>query len=105
MVLALVAIAALFVSSLEESGRRPIHAGRGEDWSGVELVTVVVAGRTFDRDGGPGASGARGSRNGDGRGLAGRPGDPGEAPRLRGMLADAEGIVLLADGGAVRLLP
>jgi len=106
VVLALVAIAALFVSSIEESGRRPIHAGRGEDWSGVELVTVVVSGRTFDRDGG------LWRERGAGEPVATLPADGPEAaavfaehPHLRRLLQGSEGIVLETDAGTVRIEP
>jgi hypothetical protein len=106
VVLALVAIAALFVSSLEESGRRPIDAGRGEDWSGVELVTVVVAGRTFDRDG------ALWRERGAGEAGATITAESPEAeavfaghPHLRRLLGGSEGIVLATDAGTVRIEP
>lgn len=106
VVLALVAIAALFVSGIEESGRRPIHAGRGEDWTGVQLVTVVVAGRTFDRDG------ALWRERGVGEPEATVAADSPEAeavftvhPHLRRLLQGSEGIVLETDAGTVRIEP
>lgn len=106
VVLALVAITALFVAGIEESERRPIQAGRGEDWSGVELVTVVVDGRTFDRDG------ALWRERGAGEpGATLQPGDPrAEAvfaahPALRRLLHGAEGIVVETAAGTVRIEP
>lgn len=106
VVLALVVIAALFVTGLEESARRPIEAGRGEDWSGVELVTVVVDGRTFDREG------ASWRERGAGEPAATiAAGDPeAEAlfaahPALRRLLQGTEGIVIETASGAVRIRP
>jgi len=106
VVLALVAIAALFVSSIEESGRRPIHAGRGEDWSGVELVTVVVSGRTFDREGALWRE--RGAGEAETTVAATSP--EAEAvftvhPHLRRLLQGSDGIVLATDAGTVRIEP
>ena len=105
-VLALAAIATVFALGVDQSGRQPVAADRGQDWSGVELSGVVVAGRHFERDGETWRE--RGAGEPVREIASGSP--EGEAileelPRLRGMLVGADGIVLLADGGAVRLLP
>lgn len=105
-VMALVAIAAVFVASVEESRGRPVAAEPGADWSGVELVSVVVGGRVFEREGavwrelGAGEA-ARSVAAGSPEGEA----ILGELPRLRGLLEGAEGIVLVTGEGTVRLQP
>lgn len=105
-VVALAAIATVFAVSVEESNGRPVAAERGADWSGVELVSVVVDGRQFERDGavwrerGVGEAQrtvAAGSAEGEAL-LA-------ELPRLRELLRSSEGIVLHADDGVVVLEP
>lgn len=105
-VLALAAIATVFAVSVEESNRRPVAAERGADWSGVELVSVVVGGRQFERDGvvwrerGVGAAErtvAAGSAEGEAI-LAG-------LPRLRELLRSSEGIVMRGEEDVVWLQP
>ena len=108
VVVALAAIVSLFVAGLQESDRRPTtRAEPGQDYSGLEVVTVVVEGRTFDRDGALWRQ--RGIAEPDRRLDAGAP----EAralfdsePRLRRLLRGSEGIVLRApDGASVRIDP
>lgn len=108
VVVALAAIVSLFIAGLQESDRRPATGAEpGQDYSGLEVVTVVVEGRTFDRDG------ALWRQRG-----AGEPGrtvdaDSPEAralfqdePRLRRLLQGSEGIVLRTpDGAALRIDP
>lgn len=106
VVIALVVIAAVFVAGIEESARRPIEAGRGEDWSGVELVSVVVDGRTFDRDGALWRE--RGAGEPETELAAGDP--AAEAvfaahPALRRLLQGADALVVETPSGPVRIEP
>lgn len=108
VVVALAAIVALFVAGLQESDRRPVtRAEPGQDYTGLEVVTVVVEGRTFDRDDalwrqrgttGPERRLDAGSREAEALLQA--------EPRLHRLLQGSEGIVLRApDGTAVRIDP
>lgn len=108
VVVALAAILALFLAGIQESERRPISpADPDTGVSGLEVVTVVVGGRTFDRDG------ALWRERGAGRPEATLPADSPEAeaifaadPRLRRLLPGADALVLRApDGRTVRLEP
>lgn len=106
VVVALVAILALFLAGLEESNRRPVsEADPATAASGLEVVTVVVEGRTFDRDGAvwrergagpPEATLALGSP--EARAIL------DAEPNLRRLLPGADALVLQApDGRTVRL--
>ena len=103
-VLALAAIATVFAIGVDQSGRQPVAADRGQDWSGVELSAVVVAGRHFERSGEtwrergagePGRTVAAGSP--EGRKIL------AETPRLRELLQNAEGIALRTGEGTILL--
>jgi hypothetical protein len=103
-VLALAVIATVFAVSVEESNGRPVAAEQGQDWTGVEVAGVVVAGRHFERDGGlwrergaeePERTVSAGSA--EGRALL------AEMPRLRGLLGNAEGITMQTDEGTILL--
>lgn len=105
-VVALAAIATVFAVGVEESNGRPVAAERGADWSGVELVSVVVGGRQFERD--EPVWRERGVGEAVRRVAAGSP--EGEEilaalPRLRELLRSSEGIVMRGEGGAIRLEP
>ncbi|MFP3939697.1 MAG: anti-sigma factor family protein [Thermoanaerobaculia bacterium] len=108
VVVALAAIVSLFVAGLQESDRRPAtRAEPGQDYSGLEVVTVVVEGRTFDRDG------ALWRQRGAGEPERRLEADSPEAeslfdsePRLRRLLQGSEGIVLRGpDGTTLRIDP
>lgn len=108
VVVALAAILALFVAGLQESDRRPAtRAEPGQDYSGLEVVTVLVEGRTFDRDG------ALWLQRGTGEPERRLEADSPEAealfdsePRLRRLLRGSEGLVLRApDGATLRIDP
>lgn len=108
VVVALAAILALFLAGLQESERRPISpADPDTGVSGLEVVTVVVGGRTFDRDG------ALWRERGAGSPVATLPAGSPEAeaildaePRLRRLLPGTDALVLRApDGRTVRLEP
>lgn len=105
-VVALAAIATVFAVSVEESNGRPVAAERGADWSGVELVSVVVGGRYFERDGAVWRE--RGVGEAERTVAAGSP--EGEAivaelPRLRELLRSSNGIVMRGDTGSILLRP
>ncbi len=105
-VLALAAIATVFAVSVEESNGRPVAAERGADWSGVELVSVVVGGRQFERDGAVWRE--RGVGEAERTVVVGSP--EGESilaglPRLRELLRSSEGIVMRGDEGGILLQP
>lgn len=108
VVVALAAILALFVTGLQESERRPVSPADPETGAaGLEVVTVVIGGRTFDRDGAlwrerragpPEATFAAGSPE------AGAILD--SDPRLRRLLPGADALVLRApDGRTVSIRP
>jgi len=97
VVVALAAILALFLAGIEESGR---PAGFEEDAAELEVVSVIVGGRAFDRDGALWRERGAGEPE-----LTFDAGSPearailAETPRLRRLLASSEGIVLRAAGG------
>lgn len=108
VVVALAAILAVFVVGLQESERRPVSAADPETGAaGLEVVTVVIGGRTLDRDG------ALWRERGAGPPEATLPAGSPEAeaildsePRLRRLLPGADALVLRApDGRTVRLEP
>jgi len=108
VVVALAAILAVFVAGLQESERRPVSAADPETGAaGLEVVTVVIGGRTFDRDG------ALWRERGAGPAEATLPAASPEAeaildaePRLRRLLPGADALVLRApDGRTVRIVP
>jgi hypothetical protein len=106
VVVALAAILAVFVAGLQESDRRPVSAADPETGAaGLEVVTVVIGGRTFDRDGALWVE--RGAGSPQVTLAAGSP--EAEAildsePRLRLLLPGADALVLRApDGTTVRI--
>lgn len=104
VVVALAAILALFLAGIEESER---PAGFDEEGVALEVRSVIVGGRHFDRDG------ALWRERGAGEPEATLPaGSPearailAEAPPLRRLLDSSEGLVLrAADGRTVRIEP
>ena len=105
-VLALAVIATVFAVSVEESNGRPVAAEQGQDWTGVEVAGVVVGGRHFERDGGlwrergvgePERTVIAGSAEGEAL--------RAELPRLRDLLGNAEGVVVLSGVGTILLQP
>jgi anti-sigma factor RsiW len=104
VVVALAAILALFLAGLEESERPPAFQ---EDGVELQVVSVVVGGRTFDRDGALWRE--RGTAEPERTLAAGAPEAEAllaETPRLRRLIASSEGIVLrAADGRTVLIEP
>lgn len=108
VVVALAAILALFVAGLQESERRPVsEADPNSPVSDLEVVTVIVGERTFDRDGAVWRE--RGASPPEATLAADSP--EAEAilaaePRLRRLLPGADALVLRApDGRTVRIEP
>jgi hypothetical protein len=103
-VLARAAIATVFAVSVENSNGRPVAAEQGQDWTGVEVAGVVVAGRHFEREGGLWRERGAGepqrtvtASSAEGEALL------AELPRLRELLANADGITMQTDEGTILL--
>jgi hypothetical protein len=103
VVVALAAILALFLAGVEESERPSGFAADGRE---LEVVSVIVGGRAFDRVGALWRE--RGTGEPD-RTLAAASPEAGAMlsdPRLRRLLDGSEGIVLsVGEGGAVLIEP
>jgi hypothetical protein len=104
VVVALAAILALFLAGVEESARPSGFAADGRE---LEVVSVIVGGRAFDRVGALWRE--RGTGEPDRTLAAASPEAEAllsEVPRLRRLLEGSEGIVLrAADGRTVLIEP